>query len=192
MTPIIWLKVANIQMEASKSSRFLGKPYLPNGVIKNDFETILMLRKPAKDGKRGYRSPTPEMEAASRISKEEYFKWFQPIWDNVPGASLHKHPAPYPKEIAYRLIRMFSFAGAVILDPFLGTGTTMLAAIEAGRNSIGIEVDPGYLVIARQNVGNVCHDLWGRVVVGLESRLLQEKAVDHFQQGNPLERFSVV
>src|SRR5258708_10476699 len=62
LTPIIWLKVSNIVLEASNSSRFLGKPNLPNGVVKNDFETIVMLRKPG-----GYRSPTPEMEAASRI-----------------------------------------------------------------------------------------------------------------------------
>lgn len=167
LTPIIWLKVANIQMEASKSSRFLGKPYLPNGIIKNDFETIVMLRKPGSDGKRAYRSPTPEMEAESRINKEEYFKWFQPIWSDIPGASLRKHPAPYPKELAYRLIRMFSFVGDVILDPFMGTGTTTLAAIDAGRNSIGIEVDPDYVALAQQNLEKVNHDLWGKVVINM-------------------------
>lgn len=148
-------------MEASTSSRFLGKPYLPNGVIKNDFETILILRKPADGGKRGYRSPTPEIEAASRISKEEYFRWFRPIWDDVPGANLRNHPAPYPREIPYRLIRMFSFVGDVVLDPFVGTGTTMLAAIAAGRNSIGVEVDPGYIKLARQALDKETHDFWG-------------------------------
>src|SRR5687767_8451554 len=70
LTPIIWLKVSNIVLDASHSSRFLGKPNLPNGVIKNDFETIVMLRKPG-----GYRSPTPEMEAASRISTDDYSRW---------------------------------------------------------------------------------------------------------------------
>src|SRR6266542_5310807 len=78
LTPIIWLKVGNIQLEASNSSRFLGKPNLPNGIIKNDFETIVMLRKPG-----GYRSPTPEMEAASRIENDEYFRWFVPIWSDI-------------------------------------------------------------------------------------------------------------
>jgi site-specific DNA-methyltransferase (adenine-specific) len=75
------------------------------------------------------------MEEASRISKDDYFKWFQPIWTDVTGASLRNHPAPYPKEIAYGLIRMFSFAGDTVVDPFAGTGTTILAAIDAGRNT---------------------------------------------------------
>lgn len=178
LTPIIWLKVANIQMEASKSSRFLGKPYLPNGVIKNDFETILMLRKPALGGKRGYRSPTPEMEEASRIGKDEYFKWFRAIWDDVRGASLRNHPAPYPKELAYRLIRMFSFAGDTVLDPFVGTGTTALAAIDAGRNSIGIEVDPGYFTMARRNIETASHNLWGMTTFTVEDRLGRDRAPD--------------
>lgn len=171
LTPIIWYKVANIRMEASTSSRFLGKPYLPNGVIKNDFETILMLRKPAANGKRGYRSPTTEMEEASRISKVEYFRWFRPIWDDVRGASLRNHPAPFPREIPYRLIRMFSFSGDVVLDPFVGTGTTCLAALEAGRNSIGVEVDPQYMDMARRRLGGATQSLWGQAVLEYESRL---------------------
>lgn len=171
LTPIIWLKVANIQLEASRSSRFLGKPYLPNGIIKNDFETILMLRKPALGGKRGYRSPTPEMEEASRIEKDEYFNWFRPIWDDVRGASLRNHPAPYPKEIPYRLIRMFSFAGDTVLDPFAGTGTTAAASIDAGRNSVSVEVNPGYASSARRRIETAARDLWGRAEFEFESRL---------------------
>lgn len=150
LTPIIWLKVSNIVLEASKSSRFLGKPNLPNGVIKNDFETIVMLRKPG-----GYRSPTPEMEAASAIPNEDYFRWFAPIWSDVTGASTKHHPAPYPAEIAYRLIRMFSFAGDTVLDPFLGSGTTTLAALQAGRNSIGIESEEKYVELARRRLARV-------------------------------------
>jgi site-specific DNA-methyltransferase (adenine-specific) len=172
LTPIIWLKDANIQMEASSSSRFLGKPYLPNGVIKNDFETILMLRKPALDGKRAYRSPTPEMEDASRIGKEDYFKWFRPIWDDVKGARLDQHPAPFPKEIPYRLIRMFSFAGDTVLDPFLGTGTTMLAAMTAGRNSIGVEVDPRYYTLARAAASREATSLMASAVVNEQDWLV--------------------
>lgn len=91
LTPIIWLKVSNIKLEASRSSRFLGKPYLPGGVIKNDRETIVMLRKPG-----GYRKPTSKMEAESRIAKDDYFKWFAPLWADVTGASTKDHPAPYP------------------------------------------------------------------------------------------------
>lgn len=150
LTPIIWLKVGNIKLEASSSSRFLGKPNLPNGVVKNDFETIVMLRKPG-----GYRSPTPEMEQFSRIENNEYFRWFVPIWSDVTGASTRYHPAPFPVEIAYRLTRMFSFAGDTVLDPFLGSGTTVKAAIQAGRNSIGVEVEPRYLDLARKNLADV-------------------------------------
>ncbi|MGH2535739.1 MAG: DNA-methyltransferase [Thermomicrobiales bacterium] len=149
LTPIIWLKVSNIVLEASISSRFLGKPNLPNGVIKNDFETIVMLRKPG-----GYRKPTPEMEARSRINNDEYFKWFVPIWSDITGASTREHPAPYPVALAYRLIRMFSFVGDTVLDPFLGTGTTTRAAMLAGRNSIGVEVEPTYFELTQQKLAH--------------------------------------
>jgi DNA modification methylase len=141
LTPIRWLKVANLKLEASKSGRYLGKPNLPNGIIKNDLEHILFLRKPG-----GYRKPTAEMEAASRIETEEYIKCFRPIWDDVPGQLRRDHPAPYPIEIPRRLIRMFSFAGDTVVDPFAGTGTTALAAMETNRNSISVEIDPTYVV----------------------------------------------
>lgn len=139
LTSIIWLKVANITLEASRSSRFLGKPYLPGGVIKNDRETIILLRKPGD-----YRKPTPEMERKSRIAKDDYFRWFSPIWSDVTGASTRDHPAPYPLEIPRRLIRMYSFAGDVVVDPFAGLGTTALAAAGCGRDSISGEVEPEY------------------------------------------------
>lgn len=151
LTPIIWMKVGNIKLEASSSSRFLGKPNLPGGVIKNDFETIVMLRKPG-----GYRSPTPEMEAASRIENDDYFKWFTTIWSDVTGSSTtNGHPAPYPVELAYRLIRMFSFVGDTVLDPFLGSGTTTRAAIEAGRNSVGVEVELAYVAHAQKRLASL-------------------------------------
>lgn len=147
LTPIIWLKVSNIVLEASRSSRFLGKPNLPNGVIKNDWETIVMLRKPG-----GYRSPTPEMEEASRIANDDYFRWFVPIWSDITGASTREHPAPFPTTLAYRLIRMFSFVGDTVLDPFVGTGTTTRAAWLAGRDSIGVEVEPTYFALMHKKL----------------------------------------
>src|SRR5204863_5153269 len=78
LTPIRWLKVANIKLEASRSSRFLGKPNLPNCVVRNDVEHILLLRKPG-----GYRSPTPEQERLSFIPTDEYAKLFAPVWSAV-------------------------------------------------------------------------------------------------------------
>jgi modification methylase len=147
LAPIFWYKIANIQTEMDRPGYFLGKPFEPNGIIKNDVEYILMLRKPGE-----YRHPTAEQREQSRIPKDLYHRWYRQIWDDVGGASTREHPAPYPMEIADRLIRMFSFAGDTVLDPFLGTGTTTLAAMDAGRNSIGIEIDPLYLRTVRQRL----------------------------------------
>lgn len=142
LTPIRWAKIANIQMEASRSSRFLGKPNLPNGVVKNDLEHILLLRKPG-----GYRKPTSEQERLSHIPTDEYARYFSAIWTDVPGQLRRDHPAPYPVEVPRRLIRMFSYVGDTVVDPFAGTGTTALAAVETGRNSISVEIDPTYVDI---------------------------------------------
>ena len=141
LAPIIWHKIANATLEASgNGGGFLGKPYEPNAVIKNDIEFILMQRKPG-----GYRSPAFLQRTFSVIPDALHKIWFRQIWSDVPGASTRNHPAPYPVELATRLIRMFSFVGDTILDPFLGSGTTALAAWQTGRNSIGIETDPQYL-----------------------------------------------
>ena len=140
LTPIYWQKIANASYEVENGSSFLGKPFEPNAIIKNDTEYILMLRKPG-----GYRKPTEAQRRLSKLTKEEHGRWFRSIWTDVPGASTREHPAPYPVELAYRLVRMFSFADDTVLDPFLGTGTTTIAAMKAGRNSLGVEIDPAYL-----------------------------------------------
>ena len=101
-------------------------------------EFILMQRKPG-----GYRKPTVEQRDLSRIDKKNFDSWFQQIW-NITGASTRKHPAPFPLELASRLVRMFSFHGDTVLDPFCGTGTTMIASLRYGRNSIGMDIDPEY------------------------------------------------
>lgn len=140
LTPILWNKISNAQFEASgNGGGFLGKPYEPNAIIKNDIEYILMLRKHG-----AYRKPSDDQRAMSRLTKEEQAEWFQPIWTGLTGASTRNHPAPFPVELAYRLIRMFSFTGDTVVDPFNGTGTTTVAAINANRNSIGNELDSSY------------------------------------------------
>jgi len=144
LAPIIWHKIANATLEVSGSGGgFLGKPYEPNAVIKNDIEFVLMQRKPG-----GYRSPGFLERVASVIPDTLHKTWFRQIWSDVPGASTRNHPAPFPIELAVRLIRMFSFVGDTVLDPFLGSGTTSLAAWETGRNSVGVEIDPEYVEIA--------------------------------------------
>jgi len=149
LAPIIWHKIANANYEVSGGGGFLGKPYEPNAVIKNDIEFVLMQRKPG-----GYRSPTKLERLLSIISAENHQIWFRQIWSDVPGTSHPKHPAPYPIEFAERLIRMFSFVGDTVLDPFMGTGTTNLACANWGRNSIGIELDPQYVRIAQKRLAD--------------------------------------
>ena len=144
LTPIIWHKIANAAYEANgNGAGFLGKPYEPNSVIKNDIEFILMERKPG-----GYRSPSLATRILSIIPAEQHKSWFQQIWTGLTGASTKSHPAPYPMQLAERLIRMFSFVGDTVFDPFMGTGTTNVAAAKWGRNSIGLEVDSNYFRIA--------------------------------------------
>ena len=148
LAPIIWHKIANASLEAEgNGAPFMGKPYEPNGVIKNDIEFILMQRKPG-----GYRTPNLTTKILSIIPEACHREWFQQIWTGLTGASTRHHPAPYPVELASRLIRMFSFVGDTVLDPFLGTGTTALAAAKCGRNSIGYEIDGDYLTSANKRV----------------------------------------
>jgi len=147
LAPIIWHKIANAAYEVEGGSSFLGKPYEPNAVVKNDIEFILMERKPG-----GYRAPDVPSRVLSVISAENHQKWFQQIWSGLPGASTKEHPAPYPLEVAERLVRMFSFVGDTVLDPFMGTGTTTIAAARCGRNSVGCEIDPQYFGLAKSRV----------------------------------------
>jgi len=150
LAPIIWHKISNAVYEVEgNGGSFLGKPYEPNSVIKNDIEFILMERKPG-----GYRSPSLATRVLSVIGEGNHREWFQQIWTGLTGASTRHHPAPYPLELAERLIRMFSFVGDTVVDPFLGTGTTMLAAMRYGRHSIGYEIDESYLTLAQRRIAD--------------------------------------
>ena len=155
LAPIIWYKIANANYEVPNGSSFLGKPYEPNAVIKNDIEYVLMQRKGG-----GYRKPSVDERILSVISDENHKAWFQQIWQGLAGASTRHHPAPYPLQLAERLVRMFSFVGDTVVDPFLGTGTTCVAAAKWGRNSIGIEVDPHYFEMSRTRINNETADLF--------------------------------
>jgi DNA modification methylase len=163
LSPIIWHKIANAAYEVENGGGFLGKPYEPNAVIKNDIEFILMQRKPG-----GYRTPLDSARILSVISTKDYQKWFQQIWSGVTGASTKDHPAPYPVELAERLIRMFSFVGDTVLDPFMGTGTTALAASKWGRNSINFEIDGDYLSFAAKRLEGELSSLFANSVLVVE------------------------
>jgi DNA modification methylase len=168
LNPIVWHKIANASYEVTNGSKFLGKPYEPNAIIKNDIEFILMQRKPG-----GYRKPTEAQREASKINKKEFDRWFQQIW-NITGASTKQHPAPFPLELATRLVRMFSFTGDTVLDPFSGSGTTMVAALRADRNSIGVEIDPEYCRMAARYLKAETTDFFSNAELLFE-RVVAEK-----------------
>jgi len=164
LAPIIWHKIANAAYEvANGSGGFLGKPYEPNAVIKNDTEFILMQRKPG-----GYRTPSRAERILSVIPAEDHRKWFQQVWTGLTGASTKDHPAPYPFELADRLIRMFSFVGDTVLDPFMGTGTTALAAARCGRDSVNYEIDGSYLSLAENRLHRELSSLFSKPVIVVE------------------------
>lgn len=168
LNPIIWHKIANASYEVPNGSKFLGKPYEPNAIIKNDMEFILMQRKPG-----GYRQPSIEQRRESTIDKRDFNKWFQQIW-NIPGASTKEHPAPFPLELANRLVRMFSFTDDTVLDPFCGTGTTMVASLRAGRNSIGVEIDPEYCRLAARYLKTEVGGLFSKADLSFEKAQIEE------------------
>lgn len=137
LATIVWHKIANANFEAGGGA-FLGKPYEPNAVIKNDIEWVLSQRKPG-----GYRSPSAPERILSMIPASRHREWFQQVW-SMGGASTQHHPAPFPVAFAERLVRMYSFVGDTVLDPFSGTATTSVAALSWGRDSIGIESQANY------------------------------------------------
>lgn len=149
LTPILWHKIANGATEAAgNGAGFYGKPYQPGAIIKNDTEFVLFLRKPG-----AYRSVSMLTKALSMLDKQEMKGWLRSYWTDIRGASTKDgHPAPYPAALAERLIRLFSFAGDTVLDPFAGTGSTALAAMNTGRSSIGVDIEPKYLRIAQKRL----------------------------------------
>lgn len=182
LNPIIWYKISNASFEANSYSKFLGKPYEPNAIIKNDIEFILMQRKPG-----GYRRPSDLQRRLSKIKKEDFNIWFRQIW-NTTGEISHKHPAPFPLEIASRLVQMFSFESDTVLDPFCGTGTTSVAALKTFRNSISVEIDASYCQMAAMRIRKETRQLF------TDARLLCYKVVSDGVRSNleETEEFSDV
>jgi modification methylase len=176
LTPILWFKIGNRQNEAGGgSSGYYGKPYQPGAIIKNDHEHIVMLRKPG-----GYRTTPMIQKALSMLQREEMDAWMRPVWSDIRGASLRDgHPAPFPVELAERLIRLFSFAGDTVLDPFAGSGSTAVAAIRSGRNSVSVEVVEDYLNAAArraaQETANRLVDSHTAIVVGSANPPVRER-----------------
>ncbi len=141
MPEILWRKQTNAP------NKFMGSGMLPAGAyVTLEHEFILVLRKGSKREFKNVEYKRNRQESA--IFWEERNIWFSDVWMDIKGASQNlsdknsrSRSAAYPFEVAYRLVNMFSVKGDVVLDPFLGTGTTTVAAITSGRNSIGFEID---------------------------------------------------
>ena len=143
---IIWKKVSTTK--TSGGGVWMGSIYYPrDGYVTYEHEYILLFRKPGK-----YRQPSKEMKELSKLTKEQRSLWFRGIWELTPVRQ-KGHCAMYPKELPERIIRMYSFAGDTVLDPFLGSGTTMEAARDWGRNSVGVELNPAFVELIRERIG---------------------------------------
>jgi site-specific DNA-methyltransferase (adenine-specific) len=145
MGSIIWQKTTTTNTTGGAS--IMGSfPYPRNGVVKLDFEYILLFKKQGKAP-----IPTPEQKEKSSMTTAEWNTYFNGHW-HIGGARQDNHIAMFPEEIPRRLIKMFSFLGENILDPFLGSGTTALAAKNLGRNSCGYEINPDFMHIIKQKL----------------------------------------
>ena len=146
MGSIIWQKVTTCHTTGGAS--VMGSyPYPRNGIIKLDYEFILIFKKYGESPK-----VSNEIKEQSKLTQEEWNQYFTGHW-NFSGERQDKHLAMFPEELPRRLIKMFSFVGDTVLDPFLGSGTTSLAAKKLNRNSIGYEVNEDFLPIIREKLG---------------------------------------
>lgn len=146
MGAIIWQKVTTCH--TTGGATVMGSfPYPRNGILKLDYEFILIFKKYGEPPK-----VSKEIKEKSKLTQEEWNLFFTGHW-NFPGEKQEKHLAMYPEELPRRLIKMFSFIGDTILDPFLGSGTTCLAAKKLGRNSIGYEINEEFLPVMKEKLG---------------------------------------
>jgi len=156
MGAIIWQKATT--MNTTGGATIMGSfPYPRNGIIKLDYEFILIFKKLGV-------SPfvSKEIKEESKMSKDEWNQYFNGHW-NFNGAKQDKHLAMFPEELPKRLIKMFSFIGDNVLDPFLGSGTTTLAAKNLNRNSVGYEINNNYLPTIKEKIGATKEDLFKNV-----------------------------
>lgn len=156
MGAIIWQKPTT--MNTTGGATIMGSfPYPRNGIIKIDYEFILIFKKPGEPPR-----PSKEIKELSKLSKEEWNEYFSGHW-NFAGERQKDHLATFPIELPKRLIKMFSFVGDTVLDPFLGSGTTALASINLNRNSVGYEINEDFLPIIKKKLNIDKKALWNNV-----------------------------
>jgi len=168
MGQIIWQKATT--MNTSGGASIMGSfPHPRNGIVKLDFEYILLFKKQGTAPK-----PTKEQKDNSIMTNEEWNTYFNGHW-YFGGAKQDKHLAMFPEELPHRLIRMFSFPNETVLDPFMGSGTTALAARKLNRNSIGYEINPEFIPIIKNKIG--------------QDDVLSSVSVEVIKQNNVLQNF---
>jgi site-specific DNA-methyltransferase (adenine-specific) len=154
MGAVIWQKVTTTN--TTGGATIMGSfPYPRNGIVKLDYEFILLFKKLGKSPK-----PAKEQKERSKMTTEEWNEYFHGHW-NFPGEKQNQHLAAFPEELPRRLIRMFAFVGDIVLDPFLGSGTTALTAHHLGRHSLGYEINHEFLPIIKNKLGVATDDLFG-------------------------------
>lgn len=154
MGAIIWQKVTTTNTTGGAS--VMGSfPYPRNGILKIDYEFILIFKKLGDPPK-----VSREVKELSKLTTEEWNTYFAGHW-NFGGEKQDKHLAMFPEELPRRLIRMFSFVGDTVLDPFLGSGTTSLAAKNLSRNSIGYEINDSFMPIIKNKLNIAERDIFG-------------------------------
>ena len=151
---ILWQKQTNAP------NKFMGSGMLPSGAyVTLEHEYILIFR---KGNKKTFPTEERETRGKSAFFWEERNVWFSDLWDfkgikqKIGNSNTRKRSAAYPFELAFRLVNMYSMAGDYVLDPFLGTGTTLVAAMAAGRNSIGVEIDEGFEAVIWESIQGGC------------------------------------
>ena len=158
MGAIIWQKKTT--MNTTGGATVMGSfPYPPNGIVEIDYEFILIFKKSGKNKK-----VSKEIKEASKLTKEEWKEYFSGHW-RFAGARQIGHEAMFPEELPKRLIKMFSFVGDTVLDPFLGSGTTVKVALELKRNAIGYEINKNFLDTIKAKIGSNLFNSQGRVEI---------------------------
>jgi len=173
MGAIIWQKT--ITSNSTGGGAVMGSyPYPRNGIVKIDYESILIFKKIGKTlGKR----IDPHVRKASKLTAEEWNTYFSGHW-NFPGVRQNGHIAMFPIELPNRLIKMFSFVGDTVLDPFAGSGTTTLSAANLGRNSIGYEINGDYKQLISQKLSRTGNMLTGPANI----EFLQDASIPNSQE----------
>ena len=146
MGSVIWQKKTT--MNTTGGANVMGSyPYPPNGMIEIDYEFILIFKKPGRSEK-----VPREIKEKSKLTKEEWKEYFYGHW-YFGGARQIEHEAMFPEELPKRLIKMYTFVGDTVLDPFLGSGTTVKAALNLHRNAIGYEINEKFLGVIKEKLG---------------------------------------